>query len=136
MRGSIECPIHPTEDPERVLKAVVSLFPDTSFEVQGGSVKGVVTGETEIEWLRSRIFEQRIIDATRARLLANLEENKTRLLLDKQAGLYGRVRVIDDEEEDPPLGGITVEFWFDGPSERDAFLAWLTPPTKDGKVIE
>lgn len=135
MRVVVDCPTYPTEDPEKVLLAVTSLFPDLEFRPTENGVRAETSGRSGLEWLRSRIFERRIIDATRARLYSNADDDHTRLHLDKQAGLHGRVRIVDEFEEEPPLGTIVVDFFFESTREMEEFIKWIAPPTEDGRAL-
>ena len=136
MLVDITCSIYPTEDTHLVSTAVKNLFPTADIEVDDNTIHTTLASRDDVEWLRSRIFELRIIDATRSRLQANVRGASTRLLLDKQAALFGRVRIVDDSEESPPLGCIEVSFRFNRLSGLEDFMRWFTPPTENGHVVD
>jgi predicted RNA binding protein with dsRBD fold (UPF0201 family) len=131
--------VYPTEDKERVRKAVDTVITcnDFSFEPNGNIVelKTRFEGKHHLEWLRNRIHELRVIDAVRARLLSNWNGSQTRIILDKQAAYHGKIKFLDDREELPPLGCIELQFEFNTETEFETFLRYFTPPTKDGHVI-
>ncbi|NWF94683.1 MAG: hypothetical protein HXY34_00915 [Candidatus Thorarchaeota archaeon] len=140
MRIEVHCPVYPTEDVELVRSAICNVV-GTSVPLV--SVDGPVSefrycSETResLNHVRSRVHELRIIDAVRSRLLSNWDGLRTRIALDKQAALNRRIRLLDDSEETPPLGGIWIIMSFDGHTEFEALLSWLAPRTEGGRVIE
>jgi predicted RNA binding protein with dsRBD fold (UPF0201 family) len=139
VRGSIRCPVYPTEDQERVRKAVENVIfsNEFSFETHEGISEFRVSfeGKNNLEWLRNRIHELRIIDAVRARLRFNWNGLETRIIFDKQAAYHERIKLLDDREELPPLGCIELKFEFDNEDEFEGFLKHFTPPTKGGHVV-
>jgi predicted RNA binding protein with dsRBD fold (UPF0201 family) len=67
--------------------------------------------------------------------LANWDGEKTRMCFDKQAAYHGKLRLVDDRQEEPPLGLVEIMIRFSSEEEFEAFLVWFAPPTKDGHVI-
>lgn len=139
MQGLVKCPAYPTEDQERVRKAVGNVISHErlSYETHNGIAEFRVSfeGKNSLEWLRNRIHELRIIDAARARLRFNWNGSETKIIFDKQAAYHGRIKLIDDREELPPLGCIELQLEFDSESEFEGFLRYFTPPTKEGRVV-
>ena len=139
MRGLIKCPVYPTEDQERVRKAVgyVISSNESSFETHEGIAEFRVSfeGKNSLEWLRNRIHELRIIDAVRTRLRFNWNGLETRIIFDKQAAYHEKIKLLDDRDELPPLGCIELKLEFDNEDEFEGFLIHFTPPTKDGHVV-
>ena len=139
MQGSAKCPVYPTEDQERVRKAVEYVINrnDFSYEIHNGITELRVSfeGKDSLEWLRNRIHELRIIDAVRARLRFNWNGLGTMIKFDKQAAYHERIKLLDDREEMPPLGCIDLMLEFDDENEFEAFLRYFVPPTKDGHVV-
>jgi predicted RNA binding protein with dsRBD fold (UPF0201 family) len=109
---AIEAPIHPTEDPERVFRAVKCLFPD------------VVPGETyrsqDIRTLAARISELMIKDTARVLLLRSIRGNVLRFHLNKQAALAGKVNFTDGNSV---LGDITVSITDEEPEKIARIIA-------------
>jgi predicted RNA binding protein with dsRBD fold (UPF0201 family) len=91
--------------------------------------------KTSFAILRQLIHEKRILDAVRVRLLKNLDELTTFMFFDKQAAYTGKIRLIDNVNEDPPLGSIEIRFEFSSETQFEEFLDWFSPRTKDGRVI-
>jgi len=101
-RVRVETPIHPTENPEKVMRALRNLFPDLQIE----STEHRVRGTTEnLDRLRELIRNQRIRDTARRQLVAGRRENHTTVSLSKQAALVGVVNFAASS----PLGDIAVE---------------------------
>ena len=78
---------------------------------------------------------QWFIDAARKRLQSNWNGTSTNIHFDKQAAFTRKLRIIDDNQELPPLGSIEMIVTFDSEQEFEEFVNWFTPPTKDGKII-
>ncbi|HYR81225.1 MAG TPA: RNA-binding domain-containing protein [Thermoplasmata archaeon] len=101
-RVRVETPIHPTENPDKVMTALRSLFPDLRVE----SREGRIIGTTEnLDRLRELIRNQRIRDTARRQLLAGRRGDRTAVSLSKQAAFVGVVNFAVSS----PLGDITVE---------------------------
>ena len=129
--------IHPTEDAERVGVALGNLFLPTSLpaETEGHQIRITSTNRDSLDYVRSKIHSLRIIDAVRSRLLSNWDGEETTLCFDKQAAYHGKLRLVDDRQEEPPLGPLELTLGFLSEVEFEAFLAWFAPPTKDGRII-
>ena len=139
MQILITCPVNPTEDIRKVEKALDNLIGRSE------SLSNVSDGEREVSLsfehrdamtlIRQTIHETRIIDAARKRLESNWNGTSTKIYFDKQAAFVRRTRVVDDDQELPPLGSIEVVLLFESKREYEEFIDWFTPPTKDGRVI-
>jgi predicted RNA binding protein with dsRBD fold (UPF0201 family) len=134
VRVTVEAPVKPTEDEAKVRAAASQFFP-------GGAVlhlPGRLVVEThDLVAFRKRVWELRIIDTVRAKLLRGLSSDgrSLRFALSKQAAAGGKVSF-------PPtphaLGDLEVRFdlepsdlWTD--AEKLAW--WLCPETKDGEIV-
>jgi predicted RNA binding protein with dsRBD fold (UPF0201 family) len=130
----IACAVHATEDPAKVEAAVRALFPDARIELDGAQLRAT---SDDLAPLRRRVWELRIIDAMRGKLLHGLapDARSFRVVLSKQAALANKVSiparphalgeldvVVEVEAGDP---------WPD--AERLAW--WLAPETKDGEIV-
>ena len=137
--GTVRCQVNPTEDSELVNQALLNLFPDSSCirrELQMGVELNIALNEYQhIENLRLMIHDMRIIDAVRLRLQRNWNGMNTIIHLDKQVAYHHKIRLIDDSEEEPPLGTIEIQLNFDDENGFEKFLRWFTPPTQNGKVM-
>ncbi len=102
LRVRVETVCRPTEDPAKVKRALLRLFPDLTFEREDDRFVGT-TGS--LETLRERIRNQRIRDAARGQFLAGRSRDRTRVALSKQAAYMGFVNFSAGSG----LGDIEVE---------------------------
>lgn len=129
--------IYPTEDEKQVEAALSNLFLLGSLpvETEDRQIRISSTKKDSLDYVRSKIHSLRIIDAIRSRLLSNWDGEKTIMCFDKQAAYHGKLRLVDDRQEEPPLGLVEITMRFASEEEFEAFLAWFAPPTKDGRVV-
>ncbi|MCK5264297.1 MAG: hypothetical protein KAR03_01715 [Candidatus Thorarchaeota archaeon] len=139
MKSTIRCLVHPTEDIQRVEAAIENLLgPITLSRTELDEFTEIHSTEinkTHFAILRQSVYDKRIINAVRVRLLKNLDEFTTYIFFDKQAAYAGKLRLIDNTHEDPPLGSIEIRFDFKSESHFEEFLDWFSPRTKDGRII-
>ena len=141
MEMTIRCPVYPTEDIERVKKAVEAHLGNIQLEaVKHNEILEMTCtnpGRDCLSLVRHSIHEKRILAVVRTRLLKNFNdlEYTTSMHLDKQAASVGKLRLIDNDDESPPLGSIEIHFLFTSVPLFREFLDWFCPRTKDGKVI-
>lgn len=117
----VEVPVRATEDPEKVREAVMNVFPDLEVESGGDFLKGKGNIESLSE-LREALERRRIRLTAREILLKNIRGKSTRIYINKQAALIGRVNVL--EEPITPLGDIMVEIESD---DIIGIIDWLAP---------
>ncbi len=133
MKIRVKVNVSKVESEERVRKALQKLFPLMKFE----KVENYLVGEgsrNDADLLREKIWQAKIIDTFRDELLARRFENRTEVLLHKQAAYAGKLSLVEFSDESPH-GAIKVEFEFENEDEFERFLAWITPETKDGKIV-
>jgi len=133
------CPVNPTEDINKVTKALENLLGiDNLIKTDNDHAQEIYLSYTDrnvLSVIRQSIHETRIIDAARKRLKTNWNGTSTKIYFDKQAAYTRKTRIIDDDEELPPLGCIEIVLSFDSETEFEGFVNWFTPRTKDGKII-
>jgi predicted RNA binding protein with dsRBD fold (UPF0201 family) len=139
MKAVIRCIVHPTEDIQKIEKAIENIFGSISitkseFE-EFTEIYSPDVARPNLTILRQLVHDKRIIDAVRVRLLKNLDELKTFMYFDKQAAYTGKIRLIDNNNEEPPLGSIEIRLEFTSESQFEEFLDWFSPRTKDGRII-
>ena len=118
-RVRVETAIHPTENPEKVVRALRNLFPDLRIE----STEHRIIGTTEnLDRLRELIRNQRIRDTTRRQLIAGRRESRTTVSLSKQAAFVGVVNFAASS----PLGDIAIEIESD---DLDAAIDYIAEST-------
>ncbi|MGY5858322.1 MAG: RNA-binding domain-containing protein [Candidatus Thorarchaeota archaeon] len=139
MKATIRCIIHPTEDTQKVERAIENILgpikiTTTKFE-EFTEFYSPDVNKASFTILKQLIHDKRILGAVRVRLLKNLDEFTTFIFFDKQAAYTGKIRLIDNVNEDPPLGSIEIRYEFASESKFEEFLDWFSPRTKDGRVI-
>ena len=139
MKIQITCPVFPTEDEEKIQEALSNLFHHGGTKhyqlEQCSKISLDLTERNELSVLRQYVHELRIIDVVRRRLEGNLNGTATSIHLDKQAASLGKVRLLDDTDDTPPLGSIKIVIDFIDETELESFMSWFVPLTKDGKIM-
>lgn len=117
-----------TESEGSVKLALSNIFPSCEIKREDGGFFVESNDETTaLEPLKKMVWDKKILDTVRGRLLRSEKDGKVTLLVNKQAALAGRIGVCDREDESP-LGAIHVTF--------DASLIdWFSPKTSEGKPI-
>lgn len=124
---SIFCPVNPSEDPDKVLAAISSIFPDATMELSEGAYRGTAPGLDRFSQL---IRRQRILDAARAILVTNARGNRTSMSLNKQVATVGKVSFAG---RNPVLGAIEVTIEDEGIT---ALIDRVAPMTVDGEEVK
>jgi predicted RNA binding protein with dsRBD fold (UPF0201 family) len=141
MEITIKCLVYPTEDIEKVKKAIKTHLGASPLNVveHNQFMELVFSNDdrTILSIVRQSIHEKRILAAVRTKLLNNYNDLDftTSIRLDKQAAFVGKLRLIDNAVENPPLGSIEIHIKFETAPLFREFLDWFSPRTKDGKVI-
>jgi predicted RNA binding protein with dsRBD fold (UPF0201 family) len=100
LRGST--PVNPTEDSGKILRSIISIFPDSEIEEQTGRI----TFETaDVARFLEILRDHQIRDTAVMVLERALESDSTRFFLNKQAAFMGRVNFTDGAST---LGDIEV----------------------------
>lgn len=102
VRVRVETPCFPTEDPAKVKRALLALFPDLTILQEDDRIVGTTSS---LAHLRDLIRTQRIRDTARARFLGGRDGRRTHVSLSKQAAFMGRVNFATPSG----LGAIEVE---------------------------
>lgn len=134
MHVEVSAAVRPTEDAALVEEAVLRFLPGAAVERHADRVMAV---GSELRPLRSRVWELRIIDAFRARLLhgAAPDGKSVAFSLSKQGALAGKVSL-------PPrphvLGDLEWRIELDAseiPATAEALAFWMCPETQDGEIV-
>ncbi|MBE8540534.1 AAA family ATPase [Geoglobus acetivorans] len=124
----IETDVFPTEDEEKVKKAVKNLFPDATIEIEDGKL---YARTSSLSRFRELLRMQRILDTARSELIRGRSGNRVKVLLNKQTAFVSRINFA---EEDAILSPLRVTFrLYDIDFER--FLDYMAPETRDGRPI-
>lgn len=122
----VETEINPTEDAEKVKKAVSNIFDNVSVEVKS-SYKGSVLyaaaeGREGLVKFRNLLSSDRIRDAARKVFFGGLRGNAVRFCLNKQVAFAGHVSFCEETAESP-LGPLKVTIECDDPRQLIDWLA-------------
>jgi predicted RNA binding protein with dsRBD fold (UPF0201 family) len=130
-----EAKVNPTEDEEKVKRAVQNIILNPSFEiVQVGHEKFVVAtspGRDGLAKLYNLFRQERILDAARRTLFEGMSGNTITFYLNKQVAYVGHVSFCEPAAESP-LGPIRIEITCENPRE---LIDWLAPKTVEGRLV-
>ncbi|RLG82290.1 MAG: hypothetical protein DRO40_08085 [Thermoprotei archaeon] len=131
----VEAEVRPTEDPEKVKKAVLNVFKGAVNIVENQRGFLVVFGESYTAESLRKVYEliriQRIMDAARKSLRKGLTKDTLVFKLHKQAAYAGKLSFIDSDIESP-LGPIV--FYVES-ADIMRVIDWLAPKTNMGKPL-
>jgi len=121
----IEARIYPTEDEEKVSRAVKNVVGEVDLKSitlkHGLILRAEGEGVESLSFLRKKLQSERIRDAARALFLRSIEDKRIGFSLNKQAAYAGHVSFSPASQT--PLGPIAVEIECDDPK---AVVEWLT----------
>ena len=126
---TITTPVHETELPDRVERAVHNLFPEADTERTDGQLRGEAHG---METFAERLREQAILDTAREAFFENRGGDTTTFRLKKAAAFEGVVNFAVGSADE--LGEIHVEVTVRDPS-FEAYVDHVAPPTEDGDPL-
>jgi len=125
----VEADINPTENEDKVKRAVENMFTNLELEVnpqrQGSLLVGKGKGMGALTKLQNLLRRERIRDAARGVLYGGLSGKSIVFYLNKQVAYVGHVSFSKPVAESP-LGPIRVEIQCDNPRE---LIDWLAPRT-------
>ncbi len=126
VKVTVECAVNPTEDEDKVERALHKIFPSAPierivktddkllFRINGSGAEFVTT-------FRSLLKQERIRAAARSILLSGTIGHRIRIYLNKQAAFVGHVSFCESEGESPH-GPISVEIESPDPESIIDFL--------------
>jgi len=119
---TVEAPVRPSEDEDKVRAAMLNLFPDLSVRREGNALVGTGVSLTKFGQLLRRY---RIRDAARGVMMRGLRsDHVTVFRLNKQAAFMDRVGLADRES---PLGELTIKI---DSEDLKGLLDTLAPDTR------
>lgn len=125
----VEVEIHPTENPEKVKRAVENILWNAEFEVnprrQGSLLTAKAKGIDGLIKIYNLLRRERILDAARGVLFEGLGETSITFHLNKQVAYVGHLSFSEPKAESP-LGPIKVQIRCDDPRK---LIEWLTTKT-------
>jgi uncharacterized protein len=143
----VSAAVYPTEDSEKVIKAISSLFTDIKLEKEAIDIAGSETGTSPsfflsgeggidiLQTLHGLIRREEIIDSIRNKAFSKGLSSDGLLVcfsLNKQAAFVGIPSVPAQEES---LGSIEVVIRADSQKEMERLFEWLLPLTEEGKPV-
>lgn len=118
--------VHPTEDVDKVERAVDNFFPHASIDTKSGGTPSCLVAMTEgrngLAHLRTHLRQERIVHAARRVFRRGLQLHSFTFYLNKQVAYVNRTSFCEPYGESP-LGSIKVEVACYDP--RDV-INWLT----------
>ncbi len=107
--ATIEAPLFPTENLEKLISAMSNILP-TEFSkderTTGTFIVGMAEGLESLTTFKELVKKFQIGPMIRNRLLHSILDNMTTLYMNKQAAFAGKIALLDVNEE-PPLGVIS-----------------------------
>lgn len=129
MKIIVKSEVKPTEDEEKVKKAILNIINlETIKIVEENGIKMLISEGENIEVLsktREILRRRRILSAAKAVLKRSIMENKIVFYLNKQAAYMGQVSFCEKDGESP-LGPITIEITCNNVDEINETINWLT----------
>jgi predicted RNA binding protein with dsRBD fold (UPF0201 family) len=136
VRARVETPLNPTEDPEKVRRAIRNLFPNCAAAVVGtdqryAKFEGSMGRLEDLDNLRSLLRQEAIRDAARKLLFKSVSGSSIVMHLNKQAAFAGKASFCERYDESP-LGPITLTITTENPLQ---LIDWLAPSSKSRQRI-
>jgi len=137
VQARIETPLNPTEDPEKVLRAIRNLFPTCSPRIvredeRHAKLEGSMTRLEDLADLKTLIRQEVIRDAARKILLRSISGSSIVVHLNKQAAYAGKASFCERYDESP-LGLVTLTITTENPEQ---VIDWLAPSSRRRQETE
>ncbi|MBA2840147.1 hypothetical protein HNP87_000659 [Methanococcus maripaludis] len=123
----IKTKVKPTEDENKVLKAVTNIFDDAEMEISENIYIGV---SKDVSRFKELLRSQAILDAARNVLERNIVGNATKFHINKQAAYSGILNFDKDVH-----GGIKLEFVSEDGEDILELIKDIAPRTRNGVII-
>lgn len=132
----VEAEVRPTEDVEKVKKAINNIISVDDFNVVelGGGLKLLIGESNNIRALLKLyhiLRVERILDTARSVMFKSLVNNTLTLKIHKQSAFTGKLSLVTHDDESP-LGPITITITSDKIRE---VIDWLAPKTSKGRPV-
>lgn len=122
----VEAELNPTENLEKVKKAIINIFPTASIDVRLGGRKSLLVATTEgihgLSEFYGSLRQERILAAARRVFRRGTQGNYITFYLNKQVAYAQHISFCNSFGESP-LGPIQVKVRCDDPRE---VINWLT----------
>jgi predicted RNA binding protein with dsRBD fold (UPF0201 family) len=121
--------VNPTEDSERVRKAVENIILNAEFEVKpqkrGNLLIVKAKGIDSLKKIYDLFRRERVLDAARRVMFKRIGEKSVTFYLNKQVAYIGHISFSEPKAESP-LGPIKVQICCNNPTK---LIEWLTSKT-------
>jgi len=125
---SVICPVFPSEDKEKVIRAVMNIFPDAVLDIQDNEMSATLDS---MEHFGEQIRRQKILDTARSVMIKGRRNSERTIFhLNKQAAYAGKISFV---EERTILGTIKVTIEAE---DITAFIELLAPNTVNGEEVK
>jgi len=120
----LEARLAPSEDPEKVLSAIMNVLGKVSHSIEKGNrlIRVETPDPSSLDRLHDQLRDRNVRAAARRRLIAGRSSDRTSLMINRQAATAGIV-VLCDSAEESALGPLclTIES-----RNLDKVIEWLT----------
>jgi hypothetical protein len=135
--GRVETVLNPTEDSEKVLRAIRNLFPHCTpaivrIDERHARLEGSIAHLEDLDNLKTLLRQQVIRDAARKLLFKSISGSTIVAHLNKQAAFAGKASFCERYDESP-LGPITLTIRTENPEQ---LIDWLAPSSRSRQQIE
>lgn len=121
-RIRVRAGISPSEDPQKVLEAILNVMPGCTVEIRGRAAEARSEDMAPLDPIRESLASRQTLGGLRRNMAGNVLDGTTRFLLNRQAA-YAGVAAVCDTPEESPLGPIEVEV----ESRRiDDIILWMS----------
>lgn len=115
--------LNPSESVEKVVSAIKNIVPSSSPKGKGDTIVAEANYIGDLQRIYEQTRSRQTLGVVRRRLLRNLSNNETFVLLNKQAALAGAAVTCDDDNESP-LGAIKLTL---RSSKIMEVIDWMAP---------
>jgi uncharacterized protein len=124
---TVTTPLRPTEDPEKVRKAILNQFPESEITIEKDRVTATAVS---LERFKEMIRNQKILDSVRNKFLEGMSSDRAVVSLNKQAGFVNRVSLSEGRSA---LGSVEVTIQSE---DIEALVDEVAPKTVDGVEVK
>jgi predicted RNA binding protein with dsRBD fold (UPF0201 family) len=120
----VEALVYPTEDEEKVRRALKNIFPEIEFfkvEDNPSKLKGEGKSLKVLENFKSLLEKEKIRDAAKAMLISSIQNKELIFYLNKQVAFSNHISFCQPEAESP-LGPISIKILCENPKD---LISWL-----------
>lgn len=117
-----EAQINPSEEPKKVLQAMLNVLPECEYEIHNDTVCMSSKDINILDTIRKSMAARQSLRSLNKNLLRNVDGNATWFFLNRQAA-FVKVSAICEEADESPLGPIRVTLTS---SEIQDVILWLS----------